>query len=111
MCPSLIFSVGPFSVSICSVIGASPSILAPMFVLLSLFGNAAGAIFGSCGFWDTDYYKLIHNTDYHNPIGIQTGYYFKVCHVQFFFICCIYKTIIRILLFMCYKLLEFNFHS
>jgi len=49
MCPSLIFSVGPFSVSICSVIGASPSILAPVFVLLSSFVDVVAAIFGgSC---------------------------------------------------------------
>ena len=49
MCPSLIFSVGPFSVSICSVIGASPSILAPVFVLLGSFVDVVAAIFGgSC---------------------------------------------------------------
>ena len=51
-----------------------------------------------------DYYNdIIHNTDYHNSIGIQTGPYFKVCHVQFFVISYIYKTMIRIPLFMCYR--------
>ena len=51
MCPSLIFSVGAFSVSICSVIGVSPSILAPVLALLSSFVDAAAAIFSSSGFW------------------------------------------------------------
>ena len=44
-----IFSFGSFSVSICSVIGASPSILAPVFVLLGSFVDVVAAIFGgSC---------------------------------------------------------------
>jgi len=54
MYPSLIFSFGSFSVSICSVIGASPSILAPVFaysvhlsMLLQLY--SVQAAFGNGG--------------------------------------------------------------
>jgi hypothetical protein len=50
VCPSLILSLASFSVSICCVIGASPSILASVFVLLSPFVGADAAIFGSSGF-------------------------------------------------------------
>lgn len=50
VCPSLILSLASFSVSICCVIGASPSILASVFVLLSPFVGADAAVFGSSGF-------------------------------------------------------------
>lgn len=46
------FHYGGISGSICSVVGASLSVLAPVFALLSSFVDASAAIFSSSGFWE-----------------------------------------------------------